>query len=168
MASQASRVYLSLGSNIDREHNIRSGLDALAALFGEVRLSPVYESEAVGFDGDPFLNLVAGIDTPLPLGELAARLRDIEADHGRVRGDKKFASRTLDIDVLTYGDLTGVIDGVELPRDEILKHAFVLRPLADLAPQARHPLLGESYAALLARLDMSAQKLWQVPFRWPA
>ncbi|AJD49412.1 7, 8-Dihydro-6-hydroxymethylpterin-pyrophosphokinase, HPPK [Isoalcanivorax pacificus W11-5] len=169
MASQAmTRVYLSLGSNIDREHNIRAGLDALAAQFGEVHLSPVYESEAVGFDGAPFLNLVARIDTGLPLGELAGLLRDIEADHGRVRGDKKFASRTLDIDVLTYGDLTGLVDGVELPRDEILKHAFVLRPLADLAPQARHPVLGETYAALLARLDMSAQKLWQVPFRWPA
>lgn len=169
MASQAmTRVYLSLGSNIDREHNIRAGLDALAAQFGEVHLSPVYESEAVGFDGAPFLNLVARIDTGLPLGELAGLLRDIEADHGRVRGDKKFASRTLDIDVLTYGDLTGLVDGVELPRDEILKHAFVLRPLADLAPQARHPVLGETYAALLARLDMSAQKLWQVPFSWPA
>lgn len=169
MASQTmTRVYLSLGSNIDREHNIRAGLDALAAQFGEVHLSPVYESEAVGFDGAPFLNLVACIDTGLPLGELAGLLRDIEADHGRVRGDKKFASRTLDIDVLTYGDLTGLIDGVELPRDEILKHAFVLRPLADLAPQTRHPVLGETYAALLARLDMSAQKLWQVPFRWPA
>lgn len=168
MASQATRVYLSLGSNIDREHNIRTGLDALAAQFGDVHLSPVYESEAVGFDGEPFLNLVARIDTGLPLGELAGLLRDIEAAHGRVRGDKKFASRTLDIDVLTYGDLTGLVDGVELPRDEILKHAFVLRPLADLAPQARHPVLGETYAALLARLDMSAQKLWQVPFRWPA
>jgi 2-amino-4-hydroxy-6-hydroxymethyldihydropteridine diphosphokinase len=169
MASQAmTRVYLSLGSNIDREHNIRAGLDALAAQFGDVHLSPVYESEAVGFDGEPFLNLVARIDTGLPLGELAGLLRDIEAAHGRVRGDKKFASRTLDIDVLTYGDLTGLVDGVELPRDEILKHAFVLRPLADLAPQARHPVLGETYAALLARLDMSAQKLWQVPFRWPA
>lgn len=161
------QVFLSLGSNIDREHNIRSGLDALAAAFGQVAISPVYESEAVGFDGDAFLNLVAEIETDLPVGELAAQLREIEAAHGRVRGEKKFSSRTLDIDVLTYGDKVGDIDGVELPRDEILKHAFVLKPLADLAPQARHPQQQVSYADLLAATDFSRQKLWTVPFRWP-
>ncbi|WP_111655778.1 2-amino-4-hydroxy-6-hydroxymethyldihydropteridine diphosphokinase [Isoalcanivorax indicus] len=161
------QVFLSLGSNIDREHNIRSGLDALAAAFGRVTISPVYESEAVGFDGDAFLNLVAEIDTDLPVGALAAALREIEAAHGRVRGEKKFSSRTLDIDVLTYGDLVGEIDGVELPRDEILKHAFVLQPLADLAPHATHPESGVSYAALLAEKDFSKQKLWAVHFNWP-
>ncbi len=162
------QVFLSLGSNIDREHNIRGGLDALASRFGDVQLSPVYESEAVGFDGEPFLNLVAAIHTQMPVGELAQALRDIEASHGRTRGEKKFSSRTLDIDILTYGALVGDIDGVSLPRDEILKHAFVLRPLADIAGPQQHPVLKESYAALLGRLDMSKQKLWQVPFRWPA
>lgn len=158
------QVFLSFGSNIDREHNIRAGLDALEKQFGAVRLSPVYESEAVGFDGEPFINLIAEIHTSLSVGELAQVLRDIEADHGRTRGEKKFSSRTLDIDILTYGDLSGEIDGISLPRDEILKHAFVLRPLADMAPELLHPQLKESYAALLARLDMSKQKLWQVPF----
>ena len=162
-----SRVYLSLGSNIDREHNIRSGLDALARHFGDVCLSPVYESEAVGFDGEPFLNLVAAIDTDLPVGELSDLLRAVEADHGRVRGGKKFSSRTLDIDILTDGSDTGVVDGVELPRDEILKHAFVLQPLADLAPDERHPLEGQTYAELLAGKDFSQQQLWQVSFDWP-
>ena len=162
-----TRVYLSFGSNIDRESNIRSGLQALADRFGEVSLSPVYESEAVGFDGEPFLNLVAAIDTQLPVGELSDLLRAIESAHGRVRGEKKFASRTLDIDILTYGSETGVIDGVELPRDEILKHAFVLKPLADLAPTEKHPVLGEAYGDLLASRDFSRQQLWQVPFSWP-
>jgi 2-amino-4-hydroxy-6-hydroxymethyldihydropteridine diphosphokinase len=160
-------VFLSLGSNIDRQHNIGSGLDDLAAAFGELRLSPVYESEAVGFKGSPFFNLVVALETDLPVAELADRLRDIERAHGRVRGEKKFASRTLDIDILTYGDLTGEFDGVSLPRDEILKHAFVLRPLADLAPYAMHPQLGRTYAALFNEYRFPEQRLWQVPFVWP-
>lgn len=161
---QAARVYLSLGSNIDREHNIRSGLQALATTFGELMVSPVYESEAVGFSGDAFYNLVVGIDTALSVGDLAAALRDIEKDHGRVRGEKKFSSRTLDIDILTYNDLTGEIDGVQLPRDEILKHAFVLKPLVDLAPDARHPESGKPYRQLLEEADFAGQVLWVVEF----
>ena len=156
------QVYLSLGSNIDREANIRSGLGALTARFPGMRLSPVYESEAVGFDGEAFLNLVAAIETDLSVGQLADLLREIEAAHGRVRGEKKFASRTLDIDILTYGDRTGVIDGVELPRDEILKHAFVLKPLADLAPDDRHPQTGRTYADIWRDFDKGKQSLWQV------
>ena len=162
-----TRVYLSFGSNIDREHNIRSGLDALAQHFPGLILSPVYESAAVGFDGEPFFNLVVAIDTDLAVGELSFLLRTIEADHGRTRGEKKFASRTLDIDILTYGENVGLIDGVELPRDEILKHAFVLKPLADIAPQEIHPLRRKTYGQLLAGKDFSAQSLWQVPFVWP-
>lgn len=99
-------------------------------------------------------------------------MRDIEADHGRTRNEKKFASRTLDIDILTYGDALGVVDGVELPRDEILKHAFVLRPLADIAPQVLHPLLKRPYVELLQEKQerdnaFCDQALWLVPFRWP-
>ena len=158
------QVFLSLGSNIDRDANIRGGLDALASQFGEVRLSPVYESEAVGFDGAAFYNLVAEIHTDMPVGALAEVLRDIEAAHGRRRGEKKFSSRTLDIDILTYGEATGTVDGVQLPRDEILKHAFVLLPLVDLAPDESHPETGESYRDILSRTDFDAQKLWVVPF----
>ncbi|HLR16637.1 MAG TPA: 2-amino-4-hydroxy-6-hydroxymethyldihydropteridine diphosphokinase [Alcanivoracaceae bacterium] len=162
-----TRVYLSLGSNINREHNITSGLDALAKQFGEVSISPVYESESVGFDGSPFYNLVAVIYTTMGVGELVDTLHDIEADHGRTRQEKKFASRTLDIDVLTYGDVTGVVDGVELPRDEILHHAFVLKPLVDVAANERHPVEGATYAELLQQRDFSAQKLWPISLQWP-
>jgi 2-amino-4-hydroxy-6-hydroxymethyldihydropteridine diphosphokinase len=156
-------VTLSLGSNIDRTHNIQSGIEALRRAFGEVELSPVYESEAVGFSGEPFFNLVARIQTDLPVGELSDRLRKIEADHGRVRASgKKFSSRTLDIDILTYGHRTGVIDGVALPRDEILKHAFVLIPLVDLVPDDVHPTEGKTFRALLDERQFADQKLWQV------
>ena len=161
--SQA-QVFLSLGSNIDREHNICSGLEALERAFSPLSISPVYESEAVGFDGDAFYNLVVGLKTPLSVGELAACLKEIEKDHGRVRGEKKFSSRTLDIDILTYNDCVGEIEGVQLPRDEILKHAFVLKPLVDLAPDAMHPQTRASYRALLDAADFSGQNLWVVPF----
>jgi 2-amino-4-hydroxy-6-hydroxymethyldihydropteridine diphosphokinase len=157
-----AEVTLSLGSNIDRHHHIRAGLAALRENFGPIELSPVYESEAVGFDGEPFLNLVARIETDLSVGELSERLRAIEAEHGRVRGEAKYASRTLDIDILTYDDRVGVIDGVELPRGEILKHAFVLKPLADLLPEGVHPTEGRTYRELLAERDFSGQGLWPI------
>ena len=161
-------VYLSLGSNIDREKNLSAGLDALVKAFGDLRMSEVFESEAVGFDGDNFYNLVAAIETDLSVGELAMRLRDIEDENGRVRSGPKFSARTLDIDILTYGDHTGVIDGVKLPRSEILKNAFVLLPLSELAPDTVHPLEGKTYQQLWEEYDQDSQKLWPVEFDWPS
>ncbi|SDK51326.1 2-amino-4-hydroxy-6-hydroxymethyldihydropteridine diphosphokinase [Microbulbifer yueqingensis] len=162
-----AQVYLSLGSNIDRERHIRAGLDALAREFGNLSVSRVFESEAVGFDGDNFYNLVVGLHTDLPVGQLAARLREIEDANGRVRGGAKFSARTLDIDVLTYDDLVGEFDGVKLPRGEIVKNAFVLQPLAELAPQHRHPLTGKTFAKMWDDYDKDRQKLWPVHFPWP-
>lgn len=161
------RVCLSLGSNIERERHIRAALDALAETFGTLRLSPVYESEAVGFAGENFYNLVVIVETDLAVGELAAKLRAIEDRNARRRGGEKFSARTLDIDILIYGDLLGTVDGIVLPRGEILKHAFVLRPLADLIPDERHPLAGRRYRELAAEFDPDRQKLWPVPFHWP-
>ncbi|WOX06981.1 2-amino-4-hydroxy-6-hydroxymethyldihydropteridine diphosphokinase [Microbulbifer pacificus] len=160
-------VYLSLGSNIDREKNLSAGLDALVETFGDLRMSQVYESEAVGFDGDNFYNLVAAIESDLPVGELALRLRNIEDANGRVRSGPKFSARTLDIDILTYDDLTGEVDGVKLPRGEILKNAFVLLPLSELAPDLVHPVQGKSYQQLWEEYDQASQKLWAVEFNWP-
>lgn len=159
-------VYLSLGSNIDRERHIRAAVSTLQREFGAVALSSVYETAAVGFNGDPFYNLVAAIDTDRPLRDLATWLRGVEAAHGRDREAPKFSARTLDIDVLTYGQEVGVVDGIELPRDEILKHAFVLAPLAELAPAARHPALGLSYAELWRRHDQDREACVIVPFQW--
>jgi len=157
-----ARVYLSLGSNIDREQHIRSALAALQQTFGELVVSPIYESEAVGFDGDNFFNLVVGLDTDLPVGELQRLIKAIEDDHGRERSGPKFSARTLDIDILTYDDFVGETDGVILPRDEIVKNAFVLLPLADVAGAELHPQLQRCYADLWADYDKSRQALWQV------
>lgn len=156
------RVYLGLGSNIDREKNLRGAVRALEEHFGDVLVSPVYESDAVGFEGDPFYNLVVAIDTDKTVGELAAELRAIEEAWGRDRRAPKFSSRTLDIDILTWGNACGEIDGVSLPRDEILKHAFVLKPLADLAGNDRHPETIRPYAEHWEAFDQSRQLLREV------
>lgn len=159
-----AQVFLSLGSNIDRERHIRASLDALAKRFGALQVSRVFESVAVGFDGDNFYNLVVGIRTDLPVGELALRLREIEDANGRLRSSAKFNARTLDIDILLYGDLTGTADGVKLPRGDIAKNAFVLQPLAELAPDRPHPLTGKTFGQMWAEYDKSKQRLWPVQF----
>jgi 2-amino-4-hydroxy-6-hydroxymethyldihydropteridine diphosphokinase len=169
------RVYLGVGSNIERERYIVAGLDALSGLFGELELSSVYDSAAIGFDGQPFLNLAVAVDTRLELAELARTLRHIEMEHGRPNNAVRFSARQLDIDILTYGDAVGTISGVELPRGEILENAFVLGPLAELAPDDVHPLVGESYAALWGEFQrrlaaepegMQGQHVRTVDFQW--
>lgn len=161
-----TQVYLSLGSNIDRHRHIGAGLDALADRFGELVISSVYESKSVGFDGSNFFNLVVGIHTDLPIGELWEVLKKIEDDNGRRRQGPKFSPRTLDIDILTYGDFVGVEAGVELPRAEITQNAFVLQPLAEIAPDVLHPALRVSYSEQWRNYDKRLQHLWPVDFIW--
>jgi 2-amino-4-hydroxy-6-hydroxymethyldihydropteridine diphosphokinase len=158
------RAWLSIGSNQDRARNVRAAVARLRAAFGEVVVSPVYESEAVGFAGEPFYNLVAGIDTDMPVAELRRILRSIEDAQGRVRGPDKFAPRTLDIDLLTYGDARQPAEG--LPRGEILEYAFVLGPLADVAPDERHPTVGQRYGDLWTAFDHAAQPMRRVDLDW--
>ena len=159
-------VFLGVGSNIERERYIVAGLDALQGIFGELALSSVYDSVAIGFDGQSFLNLVVQAETNLGVGELARQLRHIEVEHGRPAHATRFSSRQLDIDILTYDDQVGLIDGVELPRGEILENAFVLCPLAELAPQALHPVVGQSYSELWKGYDRAGQSLVRVAFEW--
>ncbi|TXS90828.1 2-amino-4-hydroxy-6-hydroxymethyldihydropteridine diphosphokinase [Parahaliea maris] len=161
-----TRVYLGLGSNIERERYLTAGLDALEALYGHLELSPVYDCEAIGFVGQPFLNMVVGIDTAASVAELARDLRRIETEHGRLPDAARYSPRQLDIDLLTWGDACGVVDGVLLPRPEILRNAFVLRPLAELAPEEVHPEAGQSYAALWSQFDQGSQAVRRVPFKW--
>jgi len=155
-------VYVSIGSNIDKQANIKSCLQELADHFGGLVLSPIYESEAVGFEGDTFYNLVAKFETDMSVGELNQSLKAIEDKYGRDRSGPKFSGRTLDIDILTYDDLVGEFDGVQLPRDEITKNAFVLLPLQDIAPDEVHPEQQVTYARLWFFFDKESQKLWQV------
>lgn len=160
-----AKVFVSIGSNENREANICGGLDALQATVEELRLSPVYESDAVGFDGAPFYNLVAEFNTTLELEELNQTLKSIEDQHGRCR-EAGSLGRTLDIDILTFDNLIGDFSGIQLPRAEVLVNAFVLRPLAELAPKSRHPESGETYQDLWRDFDKEKQLLIAVDFQW--
>jgi 2-amino-4-hydroxy-6-hydroxymethyldihydropteridine diphosphokinase len=157
------RAYVSVGSNIDKQRHIHAALAELRARFGELTVSPVYESEAVGFEGENFYNLVVGFETTEAPRAIAAALLTIENAHGRVREpDKRFNARTLDLDLILYGDAIINEPGLTLPREEIGEHAFVLRPLADIAPHERHPRTGLTYARMWAEFSAPGQKLWPV------
>jgi 2-amino-4-hydroxy-6-hydroxymethyldihydropteridine diphosphokinase len=146
-------AYLGLGSNQNASRNIASGIAELKARFGAVEISPIYRSPAVGFSGEDFLNAAAHIRTNLSVGELKAWLTDLEDRHGRDRRQPKFSDRSLDIDILLHGDKVGDFDGLELPRDEVLKYAHVLKPLADIAPDLKHPATGQTFAEHWARFE---------------
>lgn len=161
-----AHVLVSIGSNIERYRNITAALDALDAQFTGLLISRVYQSESVGFAGDDFLNLAVGFDCAMTVAELAAWLREVEDNNGRCRNGPKFSSRTMDIDILTFDNLIGHIDGVELPREEIIHNAFVLRPLVDIAAEKLHPGLQCSYQSLWESYDKATQKLWPVNFTW--
>ena len=139
-----THVVLSLGSNIDRETNIRYAISRIRDRFGDIEISPVYETTAVGFDGPAFYNLVVGFHTDSGLKNIIDCLHDIETDAGRVRGAKAFDNRILDIDVILYGDENWRDHGVNVPRDEIERYAYVLKPVADLYPQLVHPVTGRT------------------------
>ncbi len=163
------QVYLGIGSNIDPRQHLHCALNALAKALANFVISPVYESEAVGFVGDNFLNLVVGGETQLPVGKLRDLLRDIESCCGRTRQGPKFSSRTLDIDILTYDDVKGLVEDVELPRPEILEASYVLGPLADIAGEELHPTRQQSYADLwaLEKQRKDTTPLTRVEFSWP-
>jgi len=144
----SAEVFVSLGSNVDREINIRLALRDMRQFFGRLRLSPVYESAAVGFDGDDFLNLVAGFECDIDVREVVLALREIEDQLGRDRTLPRFSHRPIDLDILTYDELEIDEEGIQIPRHEILVNAFVLRPLQDLAPETLHPLEKKSYREL--------------------
>jgi 2-amino-4-hydroxy-6-hydroxymethyldihydropteridine diphosphokinase len=146
-------VFVGAGSNVEPRRHLAAGLLALAEHFGVLRLSPVYRNSPVGFDGADFLNMVVAFETDAPVEAVAATLSAIEAANGRTRTETKFSPRTLDLDLLLYGELVTEAAGVQLPRDEITRYPFVLKPLADLAGERLHPVLKRSFADLWEAFD---------------
>lgn len=139
-------VAVGIGSNIEPARHVQSALAALRERFGVLRVSPVYRSRAVGFEGDDFYNLVAAFDSTEDVHAIDDTLTAIEHAHGRTPGGPKFAARTLDLDLLLYGDAVLDEPGLRLPRKEILDYAFVLQPLADLLGNQQHPVTGKTFA----------------------
>ncbi len=154
-----TQVVVSLGSNINRETNIRFAVGKIRQEFGAIEISPIYETESVGFEGPSFLNLVIGFQWSRTLLELCTDLREIETACGRIRGRKSFDNRVLDIDVLLFGHQNLRADGYNIPRDEIEKYAYVLKPLADLYPDWCHPVSGLTYKQMWRDFNQTGQKL---------
>jgi len=159
-----TRVWVSAGTNVDPERNLRAAIHNLQREFGELVLSPVYQTKAMGFEGDDFLNMVIGIDTELLPDQVRIRLRKIEAQQGRVRGEEKFSPRAIDLDLLTWGDL--VDESQDIPRDEILHYAFVLRPLVDVAGAEKYPGTNDSYQRLWRRFQGQKKGMFPLDWEW--
>ena len=160
-----AQVYVSIGSNIERTRNIDIALHALAAAYGELQQSSVYESAAVGFDSAPFYNLVVGFQTGDSPQAVQETLHRIEDSQGRLRAGK-LAARTLDLDLLLYDDLVIREGRLVLPRADIDRYAFVLGPRAEIAGERRHPVSGVRYADLWSAFDATGQELQRID--WPA
>lgn len=155
-------AYLGLGSNLDAEQKMRLAMREIRARFSLQKVSPVYRSEALGFQGADFLNAVVCVETGLTPLELCAELDIIHDLAGRRRKPEKYISRTLDIDLLLYDGLVMHEDGVRLPRKDVLQYSFVLKPLADIAADYRHPLSGKLIGDHWREFDAASHPLTEV------
>ncbi len=151
------KIFVGIGSNIDREKNIKSCIEILKDLYDNILISPVYETEAMGFNGPNFYNLVLSFETEENVYDLKNGLNQIENNHGRHFNETKFSSRTLDIDILYYDDLILSDDKVQIPRKEICEYDFVLKPLVDLAPDFIHPIQNISHQEILNNIKIKKQ-----------
>jgi 2-amino-4-hydroxy-6-hydroxymethyldihydropteridine diphosphokinase len=152
-------VYVAAGSNIRPREHLRQALAMMRQAWPDLRVSPAYANKAVGFEGEDFINLVAGFDTDEPVEDVLARLHRIEAACGRPRAAAKWAPRSMDLDILMYGDVVGGFPGVILPRPDLLRRPYMLGPLADIAPDAVHPAECRPIRELWRQFDGDAHEL---------
>ena len=152
-------VYVGAGSNVAPEPNMARAVEELRSAFPGARFSPWYRNRAAGFAGEDFINLVTGFDTALPPHAVLAKLHAIETLCGRPRDAPRWAPRSMDLDVLLYGDLVCEEAGLRLPRPDLLKRAYMLGPLAALAPEVVHPTAGVTVGELWRRFDQSSHPL---------
>jgi 2-amino-4-hydroxy-6-hydroxymethyldihydropteridine diphosphokinase len=156
------RVFVAAGSNVEPELNLAKAAAALAREFPDIELSPWYRNKAVGFEGEDFINFVVGFSTDLSVYDVVAKLRAVEALCGREPGAPKWAPRSMDLDMLLYGDLVHDESGLHLPRPDLLKRAFMLGPLTDLVPDLMHPTAAATIGELWQRFDRAAHLMTRV------
>jgi 2-amino-4-hydroxy-6-hydroxymethyldihydropteridine diphosphokinase len=160
-------AWVAAGSNVRPRENLRRALAMLGAEFPGLQASRAFSNAAVGFPGDDFVNLVMRFPADLPLPDLLERLKAVERECGREPGAPKWGPRTLDLDLLLYGDQLGRFPGAMLPHPDLTTRAWVLGPLAELAPGLVHPVLGETFGALWQRFDQGAHPLVPVALDSP-
>jgi len=151
--SAVTQVYVAAGSNIDPLRNLRAALAGLEHSFAPLRISPAYRNKAVGFEGDDFVNLVIGFETRDTLEQVRARLQQIETECGRPRDAPKWAARSMDLDILLFDDEIRNLPGLVLPRPDLVKRPYMLKPIVDIAPQLRHPTLHRTMRELWEAFD---------------
>jgi 2-amino-4-hydroxy-6-hydroxymethyldihydropteridine diphosphokinase len=159
-------VYVAAGSNVEPWVNLPRALETLHKHFAPLRVSHAWRNAAVGFEGEDFINLVVGFETTDRVEEVVARLHEAEAACGRERDAPKWAPRAMDLDILLYGDLVCERPGLHLPRPDLVKRAYMLGPIAEIAPDLRHPTLGLSLGELWQRFDRAAHPMQPVEIGW--
>ena len=155
-------VYVAAGSNVEPAKYLARALRDLAAAYGPLTLSPAYRNQAVGFTGDDFINLVVGFRTEDDVGQVRRQLQKIEAACDRPPDAPKWAPRTMDLDILLFGDLVSDAPGLKIPRPDLVKRPYMLRPIADIAPDVRHPLLGKTLRELWESFEGDAHSMVEV------
>jgi len=157
-----SQVYVAIGSNVNAEENVDKAARELQRVFPDTRFSSWYRNPAVGFQGDDFINGVAGFSTDLPLRTVIERLHSIEALCGRPREAPRWAPRAMDIDILLYDNLVCSEPTITLPRPDLLKRPYMLGPLAELAPDVVHPTVQLTIGELWQRFDRNSHAMTRV------
>ncbi|WP_087018902.1 2-amino-4-hydroxy-6-hydroxymethyldihydropteridine diphosphokinase [Thaumasiovibrio subtropicus] len=160
-----TRVFISVGSNIEREKHVRLGCEALASLGVSLRFSTLYEAESVGYQGANYFNFIVEMETSLSLDRLLGALKAIEQRYEPEVQQQGYRQRCLDLDVILYGQETSV-SPYPLPRNDLFKFAFVLLPMSELAPELLVPghskTLLELWQSLSLQPPMQTQSLQAV------
>jgi 2-amino-4-hydroxy-6-hydroxymethyldihydropteridine diphosphokinase len=162
-----TEVYVAAGSNIDPVNHLRRALDELRRIYPRLTVSPAYRNKAVGFEGEDFVNLVVGFSTQQPVARVREQLQRIETLCGRPAAAPKWAARSMDLDILMYGDFISNEPGLVIPRPDLLRRPYMLKPMADVAPDVQHPLANKSMRELWESFDSEGHEMVEVPLTSP-
>ena len=156
-------VYVAAGSNIDPVKHLSKALEELRRIYPDLQMSPAYRNKAVGFEGEDFINLVVGFTTDQSVQHVREQLQAVEKLCGRPPDAPKWAARSMDLDILLYGDLVSNEPGLVIPRPDLLRRPYMLKPMADVAPHVRHPLANQTMRELWTGFDSDGHEMLAVP-----